>query len=260
MKAVIALLLAFFASLTVLGQPYEASGCSTEIEDALRELNPKKPIEGDVVDAHCKPWPPSGGKVIAAVMAFEQGEYPERRWVGVLALMEARTLKLLSSRRFELEEDAVTRVGEHSLRLDTANYALAPGVRALGLRYSNSGPGASAPDETSSDELTLFVAEGRGLRPVFDMPMQRERVVEGCLRISPNSVWDDASFKISIGPPGPKGWNDLRVTATIERYGVAEPPNFDTTPRRYELVYRYDGKAYKQQTAPPGWAHGWPQL
>jgi hypothetical protein len=246
MRAAVALLLGLLTSFVVQAQPREASGCSTDIETALRELDPKKSIPGDVTDAHCKPWPPSGGKVTAAVMAFEQGEPPARRWVGVLALLDSKTLKPLNTRRFELEEDATTRVGEHSLRLDTANYAVAPGVRALGLRYSDSGPGASAADESHSDELTLFVPDGRGLRPVFGMAMERARAIEGCLGSCPNAVWDTASFTVAIGPTGPKGWNDLRVTATVVRDGNVDSPNFDTTPRRHQLVYRYDGKGYRQ--------------
>ncbi|RTL44338.1 MAG: hypothetical protein EKK53_07610 [Burkholderiales bacterium] len=253
MKVIVALLLSLLASLPAPAQPREASGCSTDIEAALRELNPKQPTPGNVADANCKPWPPSGGKVIAAVMAFEQGEAPERRWVGVLALLDTKTLKPLNSRRFELAEDATTRVGEHSLRLDTANYAVAPGVRALGLRYSDSGPGPSAADESHSDELTLFVPEGRGLRPVFGMSMERARAVEGCLGSCPNAVWDTASFTVAIGPPGPKGWNDLRVTATVTRDGNVQTPNFDTTPRRYHLVYRYDGTGYRQEASQLDW-------
>lgn len=260
MKAVIAGLLYLAASLA---HARERGSCSPDIEDALRGFDPKKPIVGEVVSAECKPWPGSAGKVLAAVMAFERGASPELRWVGVLALIDAKTLKLLNSRRFELEEDAVTRVGEHSLRLDTANYALAPGVRALGLRYANSGPGPSAADASASDELTLFVPEGRGLRPVFGMSMERARAVEGCLGKCPNAIWDTASFTVAIGPPGPKGWNDLRVTATVVRDGTVEPPTFDTTPHRFHLVYRYTGKGYALEASQLDWDDyccniGWP--
>lgn len=250
MKAAIALSLGLAVGLA---QARDHSGCAPGIEDALRELHPKKPIVGEVAGAQCKAWPPSGGKVTAAVMAFEQGQSPDQRWVGVLALVDTKTLKLLHSRRFEIEEDAVTRVGDNSLRLDTANYAVAPGVRALGLRYSSSAPGPSAADASASDELTLFVPDGRGLRPVFGMSMERARAVEGCLGKCPHAVWETASFTIAIGPPGPAGWNDLRVTATVARDSNDEPPRVDTTPQRHHLVYRYKGNAYALEAAQLDW-------
>jgi hypothetical protein len=228
----------------------DESGCTPQIEDALRDVNPKKPLVGEVAAAHCKPW--AAGRFVAAVMAFEQGESPDRRWTAVLALLDEPTLKVRHSRRFEIEEDAVTRVGPGSLRLDTANYALAPGVRALGLRYDDFGPGASLAESSLSDELTLFVAEGRSLRPVLRMPMSGQHAVKGsCLRNCPNPLWDAVTLTIAVGPPGPTGWNDLLVTATI----VRDTDNEAGKPTRERLVYRYDGTTYKPQSAKPWWAY-----
>lgn len=220
----------------------DRTDCEPEIEEAVRGLNPKQPIVGDVADASCKPWP--GSKLIAAVMAFERGEPPDRRWTGVLALLDARTLDVKHSRRFEIEEDAVTQVGRGSLRLDTAHYALAPGVRALGLRYDNFGPGPSAADASHSDELTLFVPEGRGLRPVLGLAMARARALTGCLRSCPDAVTEAASFTLAIGPRGPSGWNDLHVTATVRRDGPEADTTIDRTPRRHLQVFRYQGGRY----------------
>jgi hypothetical protein len=234
-------------------QAREDSGCAPGIEDALRGINPKKPIAGDVAGAHCKPWPPSAGKVVAAVMTFEQGESPDRRWTGVLAFVDARTLKPQHSRRFEIEEDATIKVDGSSLRLDTANYALAPGVRALGVRYANSGPGPSAADASYGDELVLFVPEGRGLRPVLGLSTARARAVKGCLRSCPDAVWESASFTVAIGSVGPQGWNDLRITATVERDGPAEDNSIDRTPQRKLQVYRYNGRHYELSSSQLDW-------
>ena len=237
------------------------SACEPEVEEALRSLNPKRPIVGEVADASCKPWP--GSKFIAAVMAFERGESPNARWTGVLALLDAKTLGVKHSRRFEIEEDAVTRVGRGSLRLDTANYALAPGVRALGLRYDNFGPGPSAADGSHSDELTLFVPEGRGLRPVLGMSMALARALTGCLRSCPHAIVETASFTLAIGPRGPSGWNDLHVTATVERDGPEDDKTIDRTRHRHLQVYRYGGGQYKLLSTALDWDDycctiGWP--
>lgn len=251
MKALWACLIALAAGAA---QARESSGCAPGVEDALREINPKKPIAGAVAGAHCKPWPPSAGKVVAAVMTFERGESPDRRWTGVLALVDARTLKLQHSRRFEIEEDAVIKVDRDSLRLDTANYALAPGVRALGVRYSNSGPGPSAADASYGDELMLFVPdEGRGLRPVLGLSTARARAVTGCLRSCPDAVWESASFTVAIGSAGPQGWNDLRITAKVERDGPAEDNTIDRTPQRKLQVYRYNGRQYELSSSQLDW-------
>jgi hypothetical protein len=196
-------------------------------------------------------------------MGFEQGESPDRRWAVVLALLDDTTLTIRHSRRFEIEEDAITRVGPASLRLDTANYTLAPGVRALGLRYDNFGPGASAADGSQSDELTLFVAEGRGLRQVFGMAMYRARAITGCLGSCPDSVVETASFILAIGPRGPSGWHDLHLTATVSRDGPEGDKTIDRKAHRHLQVYRYDGHQYKLLSKPIDWGDfcctvGWP--
>lgn len=224
------------------------SGCEPGVEDALRELNPKQAIEGEVRDAHCKPWP--GSRFVAAVMAFERGEQPDRHWTAVLALLDSKTLRVQHSQRFDIEEDAITRVGPDSFQLDTANYALAPGVRALGLRYDNFGPGPSAADGSQSNELILFVPDGRHLRPVLGTSMERSRAITGCLRSCPDATVEWASFKLAIGPRGPGGWNDLHLIATVQRDGPEGDKTIDRQPRRQLLIYRYEGRQYKRLSAP----------
>lgn len=241
------------ALLVATAQACADTGCAPEVEDALRNLNPKAEIAGEAVSPHCKPWPPSNGKVVAAVMAFERGSGNDRKWTGVLALLDARTHRILQGRRFEIEEDATNNVGGDSLRLDTANYALAPGVRALGLRYSAAGPGPSAADARRSDELTLFVPDGRGLRPVLGLFMSLSEAVKGCLGSCPDAVWDDATRTIAVDPPGPKGWNDLRVTATVVRDSNAETATIDRRPQRKQQVYRYNGRHYELKSSQFDW-------
>lgn len=239
----------------------DKSGCAPDVEDALREHNPKQAIVGDLADAHCKPWP--GSKRLAAAMAFERGQYPDRNWTVVLALLDGKTLRVQHSRRFEVEEDALNRIGPGSLRLDTANYALAPGIRALGLRYDNFGPGPSAADGSQGDELILFVPEGRSLRPVLGTAMARSRAITGCLRSCPDAIVETASFTLAIGPRGPSGWNDLHVTATVERDGPEDDKTIDRTPKRLQQVYRYEGRQYKLLSPALDWDDycctvGWP--
>jgi len=250
MRLAVALIACLFAGLAQAGAD---SGCTGDIEDALRRVQPKVEIQGPAVSPHCKPWPPSAGKVVAAVMAFEQGSDGERQWLGVLALLDARTNRILHSHRFKVGEDAVTSVGEYSLRLDTAPYALAPGVRALGLRYSSASSGPSAADARYGDELTLFVPEARQLRPVLGLPMSSAQAIKGCLGSCPNAVWDEATLTIAVGAAGPQGWNDLLVTAAVVRESNAESAPLDRKPQRERRVYRYDGSAYRREAEAPWW-------
>ena len=241
--------------------------CAEGIEDALRHVDRnaghKAEIQGRVAGQHCKPWPPAAGKVVAAVMAFERGEAPDRKWTGVLALVDAQTHRIQRSHRFEVEEDAVTSVDTSSLTLDTANYALAPGVRALGLRYSAAGPGPSAADARSGDELTLLVPDGRKLRPVLGLSMYLSQAVKGCLGSCPDAVWDDATRTIAVGPAGAQGWRDLRVTTTVVRDSNAEAAVIDRAPQRKLQVYGYTGKRYEMKSSQFDWDDycctiGWP--
>lgn len=230
------------------------NGCTQGIEDALRHVDTKVAIKGTVEAQNCKPWPPSAGKVNAAVMAFEKtGGEPgsfTRSWTGVLALLDAHTRRILSYRRFDLEEDAATAIGRWSLTLDTADYRLASDVRALGLRFTTSALGPSAADASHSDELTLFVPEGRQLRPVLGKAMSRSRAIEGCLGKCPHVVADYATLTIAVGPAGASGWNDLVLTAKLQRETIDEGNSVASAPRQDRAVYRYNGTTYQREVSP----------
>lgn len=237
----------------------DSGGCDPAIEHALRTFDARSPIEGAVVAAHCKPWPPSAATVVAAVMAFrvQEADAMRRDWdlPGVVALLDARTHKVLRGRRFTVGEDAATRVAEGSLLIDTANYVLAPGVRALGLRFRNDARPSGAADAWWGDELMLLVPEGRRLNPVFCQPMRtREARVGSMSYRHPGAIWSEVKMTLTIGPRAAARWNDLLVTATQALDG-AEDARFDPTPQRSQFTFRHDGKAYKLLEQPaPSWA------
>lgn len=245
------------ASTLALAKP--VPDCPEGVEDALRAFGGKPAIEGDVVAAHCKSWPPAPDQVVAAVMAFrtETSDRNRRDWdvPAVLALLDAKTHRVLHGRRLTIGEDAATQVGSDSLMLDTANYDLRPGVRALGLRFRNEGRRPAAADGWWNDELMLLVPEGRALRPVFCQPLSAQTAVEGSLSYQRSgAIWEDARLTVAVGPRAATGWNDLVVTARLALAG-AQDAQFDPTPHRSQHTFRHDGKAYKLLAKPaPFWA------
>lgn len=244
--------LAFALALVVAAAPVHAS-CSPAVEAALRAFKAQPAIGGDVVTRQCKPWPPSAGKVIAAVMAFADPQADDSfgNLPGVLALVDARTHKILHGRRFTVYEDAATQAGPRSLVLDTADYTLAPGVRALGLRFFNASSGPGVVESRRRNELTLLVPRNGELQPVFGLPMDVARAVEGCLGRCRDATWDEATLTLAVGAPGPAGWKDLVVTARIARDSSRETPS--PQPHVERSVYRYDGARYNAAAGMRWW-------
>ena len=136
----------------------------------------------------------------------------------VLAFVDRATKRIVSWHQKVMEADAVTRFDAYSLRIDTAHYALAPLVRAVGVRM-NTFVSRCSHDGGYSDELSLFVQRGPRLEPVLSsMPMSvwQIRVLSG------NSCGDMANVKkathnadlsLSISPSSTHGFADIAVRA-----------------------------------------------
>lgn len=251
-------LLALGIMLGSFAQAQGLEGCGAAIEQALRTFGAQSPIEGELVAAQCKAWPPSADKVVAAVMAFRVADDSEvrRNWdvPAVVALVDARTGRVLHGRRFTIGEDAATYVGSESLVIDTANYALSPSVRALGLRFHNDARRPGAPDAWWNDELTLLVPSGKLLVPMFCQAMSVQQAESGAVSYrSSGAVWKDAQLTLAIGARNASRWNDLIVTENLSRKG-ADDAKFDPTSRSTRYVYRNDGLGYRPPKQPrPFW-------
>ena len=212
MRLAALLLLAAFAGLAQ-ARPGEA--CPDNIEAALRAIDRKAKIPGDVAASECRPWPPAPGGITAAVMAFEKpgsGDH-DREWQVVIALVDPARGKALSSHRVRVQGDATTFIGPSSLSLDLAPYLLKPGVRALGLRFSSDQYNRSANSRTASP-LRLYVPEGQRLRPVFCQAMGWQ---DASLGVIGQDAWDEAQTTLSLTPRQTQGWQDLRLTEQISR-------------------------------------------
>jgi hypothetical protein len=194
----------------------------------------------------CKPWP-YDPKLTLAVVAYTLGDSDpdvgERTLRQVVAILGADG-RVVARRSDDIGEDAVVAYSENSLRLDTARYDLAPGVRAFGVRFASAARGASCPDRHFEDELTLYVRDGKALRPVFATYLGVHSALEGglCVSMPDKAIVEHATITLSMGPGRSRGYADIVSTASVERWdGADREPRFD---RRVQRTFRYDARRY----------------
>lgn len=128
----------------------------------------------------------------------------------------APAVRVISSFRDVIGEDAVIEVGEGSLALDTARYQLGEQARASGVRFQSVARGASCGQGYWCNELTLFLPEGSTLRPVAVLHLYFQRWLEGCpAAATDRALWEDAQLTVRAGTIRTNGLFDLIVTASI---------------------------------------------
>ena len=200
---------------------------------------------GLIVAGVCKSWPTNNSRVVAA-FAYNQGvEYDK---LLVVAVIDTRTNQIISSYKSLIQEDGAMRVDEDSLRIDTARYQLTEKIRAFGIDLrsggiSNCGEGGSGADRT------LYVQEGKTLRPVLTITMSHWQFVIGgnprCMPVDqelPDTVVEDVHLTIGLDNSETNGYRDISVSATSSR-DDGKPTKRGTF--RYKL--KYDGRQYPTQ-------------
>lgn len=202
------------------------------------------------VAATCKAWPydPSVQLVAAAFPASvaDLELRDERQLQVVIAMLDAGDAGVVASHTYDVGEDAMLAISEDSLKLDTARYDLAPGVRAIGLVIDSSARGASCPDGHVNRELTLLVREGAQLRPVLSTYLHQWSVVEGvsCAGREQRFVGDTAAITIGVERDTHHGFADLALMASVERDISVPDEAMVTEHYRRRRVLQYDGRSY----------------
>jgi hypothetical protein len=239
---VIVLIAMFSASPATSAE--SSDNCSKETYDAVARHLGLETFADSVVSEACKSWPHKGNFLLAA-FAFDQGiQYEKSLWV---ALLDRKTLRPVSTYKSVIAEDAVTEVGQSSLRLDTARFQLSPDVRAFGLRFGSTARGPSCGEGASWDELTLFVREQKQLRPVFKMDMQFQNALKGCIgSATGNDIWKYGRKTISVANTTTNGFADLLITETVTVDGNTVIPKSIKTKRQVSrYLAKYNGKEYE---------------
>lgn len=192
----------------------------------------------------CKPLPGSAGSELFAVAFHDQARSRVQLAVGISAV-DRPALRAWHVQ--PLEEDAALDALRLRLRLDTARYALADGVRAFGVDiYGGYFPHCS--DTSPGASRTLYAWKGRDLWPVLnDVLLSSVTIVSGDRgRCSGGqqrgpTVLDFMHATIAIARRAAHGWREVVVTEVTRR------DDGSVAPRLQQATFRFDGRVYRQE-------------
>jgi hypothetical protein len=183
-----------------------------------------------MVAAACKSWP-FDKRVLIVAAAYAQDKEQGKNLV--VALVDTSSMTVRSAFQGVVREDATWSVAQGSLRIDTAPYDLAPGVRAIGVDVTSEPVAGTLVRDAVTAARSLFVADGTQLRLVLD------GLVLTTWRTSSAGEPATSSAKIALDAHRMNGFADLRITRTSNAGHQ----------QRTTLVY--DGAHYAAGT---GWA------
>lgn len=194
---------------------------------------------GTIVAADCK-QAPDNPKLTLAVIAYDQSvEYQKMLFIG---LVDEEGGKVVSSLSSVFEEDALTEIGYKSLRLDTARYKLAPGVRAFGFDLTSRSR-HYCPDGGFGPTRYLYVREGKKIRQIMaDFAVSGWSYLgedaSACGKIeAPARPVEYVDRSLTVAASRTKGFADLLVTSTTRADGKKGVV-------RTSRIVRYDGDSY----------------
>ena len=228
----------------------EEDRCGPDAYAAVNKSMKITPLSpANVISADCRTWPYKP-HLLLAVFAYDEGIESEKKLL--VAVIDEKTNRVVSSFQDAYYEDALTEVGEYSLKLDTARYQLAENVRAFGIRFNSAAHGANCGEAYWGNELTLFVPEGKKLRPVASLNLYQQQWHRGCPAATSSALWEDATLTVGMGQSGANGFQDLEITAKIGVNSM-ESPTGKLKNRIERHTLHYDGKFYKKDRSVVPW-------
>lgn len=158
--------------------------------------------------ARCKAWPGDATRTLVALVREQDGNTPDMGSYDLdLLVVKTASAEIL---QHMAQPGAITSDAMHfdGIALDTANYTLAPGQRAFGLRTQHSHMGGTSAHEES---LRLYMPQGKALSPVLPEMNTSFSAYEGGSGGDCNET-RDTKRSVAIGKPGKHGFADLVVT------------------------------------------------
>lgn len=232
-----------FSILPLLFFPMIAWGdCTEHLQAWAQALHPKLTLDGE--RAVCKVNPGDSSQVLAAlpfaVNVTEDGDGDYRLEVLVADAASGKVIAH-SYQDATIESNAIRFT---NLRLDTARYQLAPGLRAFGVRISYEG--SSRVNPYSSETLSLYLHDGAQLRQIMNT-----------LEVSlSGGEWDgmctgdfnQTERTLAVGKSGKAGFASLRITEkSTGRHNVVKGDGCEETQSNSAtatFMLDYDGSRY----------------
>lgn len=190
-----------------------------------------------IVAARCKPSPKDSNVMLVAVAYMLPGDpnpyddQGDRRFV--VAAVDTASNKVIRSFKGNIAQDATLQINAgNSFRLDTARYDLAPGVRAFGVVFAGANMPRGVDGGWEDEYLILFAPNQHKLRPVFFVPLEQVRPINGESCENGPACWDVVTLTIGVAKSRSHGFADLSITETAE----------DGTKSR--SIVHYDGSQY----------------
>ena len=258
----------FVAAFMLPAHAREAQTCDDKTIEAVaawaevkgKLVSADEEPDGLIVAAACKAMPNAPGTTIAAI-AFEtdrevynNGQSEMRIILQAITLVEAG--KVVAAHRSYISENSpFNTFNSNSYRIDTARYVLSRNVRAFGVIFRTAGAFTGCYDAGFSDELSLWIREGRNLRAVFGTVLHSWR---NFYKDSSPGEWlsEGADITISVENTSSHGFADLAITAHVmqedcrlDSSGVArcggggEECSY-TGKRTVRKVVKYNGQSY----------------
>jgi hypothetical protein len=219
-------------------------GCDQQLPTiALRAADHVGALRGQQLHtAICKPWPGDASKTLVALLRAQPGNNDDMKTydldVFIVNTTSAAILQHIAQPG-AVTSDAMRFEG---IAFDTANYALAPGRRAFGLRTKHNHNGATS---IYYETLYLYLPQGKSLKPVlnglFTSQSSSSNAGGDCYEAR------HSARSIAIGKNRNNGLTDLVVTdrsseqeVKTTRNGCVEKVNKSTS----QQVLVFDGEAY----------------
>jgi len=193
-----------------------------------------------MVAAACKLWPFDKTTLIVAA-AYAQDKEQDKNLV--VALVDTKTMAVRTAFQGTVREDATWSIGQGSLRIDTAPYDLAPGVRAIGVDVTSEPIAGTLVRDGVTAARSLFVTDGASLRLVLD-----GFVLTTWHKPAGAADATTTIAKIAIDPHRTHGYADLRITRTTTAPAATKP---ERTTLVYDGLHYGDGAGWQRHEVEP---------
>lgn len=205
------------------------------------------PHADNVQRSLCKINPANPAETI--VVIGPDGQSDETAWTE-LAIVDTATNRIIAAGDAQLVSGGPEDIGIAPVRIDTARYKLANGVRAFGLDAQD-GYWANCGDGYMGPSLYLYVREGSRIRPVLKgLYLSESRFIErandrcsGAVDPGTPSITGTKQLSIAIASTWSHGYHDLLITAHCSRDPALAGSHPERGPTLSRLLH-YNGKEY----------------